>query len=64
LGNSLFKFVDAGKALKQSGGDYLLTYNVGGKTVTAVIKPSGGDLFDKSIFKGFKAPQNFLAAEK
>jgi hypothetical protein len=60
----LFKFVDAGKPQKQAGGDYLLTYSLGGKTVTAVIKPSGGDLFDKSIFKGFKAPQNFLAAEK
>ena len=60
----LFRFVDAGKAQRQASGDYLLTYNVGGKTVTALIKPSGGDLFDKSIFKGFKAPQNFLAAEK
>jgi hypothetical protein len=56
----LFKFVDAGKPQKQASGDYLLTYNLGGKTVTAVIKPSGGDLFDKSIFKSFKAPQNFL----
>jgi type VI secretion protein IcmF len=55
----LFKFVDAGKPQKQ-GSDYQLTYNLGGKTITAVIKPSGGDLFDKNIFKAFKAPQNFL----
>jgi type VI protein secretion system component VasK len=55
----LFKFVDAGKPQKQ-GTDYQLTYNLGGKTITAVIKPSGGDLFDKNVFKAFKAPQNFL----
>jgi type VI protein secretion system component VasK len=54
----LFKFVDAGKPAKQAGGDYQLTYSLGGKSVTAVIKPSGGDLFDKNVFKQFKAPQN------
>jgi type VI protein secretion system component VasK len=46
----LFRFVDRGKPQKQSSGEYSLTYNVGGKNVSAKIKPSGGDLFDKSIF--------------
>jgi hypothetical protein len=56
----LFRFVDAGSPLKQPSGEYLLTYTLGGKKVTAVVKPSGGDLFDKTIFRQMKAPQNFL----
>ena len=56
----LFKFVDAGGPQKQAGGEYLLKYSLGGKSVTATIRPSGGDLFDKNIFRQVKAPQNFL----
>ncbi|MEP7211644.1 MAG: type VI secretion system membrane subunit TssM [Acidobacteriota bacterium] len=56
----LFRFVDAGRPQKQSGGEYLLTYSLGGKSVAATIKPSGGDLFDKNIFRQAKAPQSFL----
>ena len=56
----LFRFVDAGRPQKQAGGEYLLTYSLGGKAVTAVIKSSGGDLFDKTIFQQLKAPQNFI----
>lgn len=56
----LFRFVDAGRPQKQSGGEYLLTYSLGGKTVAATIKPSGGDLFDKNVFRQAKAPQSFL----
>ena len=52
--------VDAGKPQKQAGGEYNLSYSVGGKSVSATIKPSGGDLFDKSIFRRVKAPQNML----
>ena len=56
----LFKFVDAGAPQKQQGGEYLLKYTLNGKAITATIKPSGGDLFDKNIFRQVKAPQNFL----
>jgi len=56
----LFRFVDTGKPLKQAGGEYALSYTVGGKGISATIKPSGGDLFDKSIFSNVKAPQNLL----
>ena len=56
----LFRFVDAGRPQKQSGGEYLLTYSLGGRSVAATIKPSGGDLFDKNIFRQAKAPQSFL----
>jgi len=56
----LFRFVDDGKPQKQPGGEYLLTYNIGGKAVTATIKPSGGDLFDKNVFRSLKAPQSFI----
>jgi type VI protein secretion system component VasK len=56
----LFRFVDDGKPQKQPDGSYLLTYSVSGHQVTATIKPSGGDLFDKTIFKSIKAPQTIL----
>lgn len=56
----LFRFVDAGSPEKQPGGEYLLKYSVGGKSVTATIKASGGDLFNKNMFRQVKAPQNFL----
>jgi type VI secretion system protein ImpL len=56
----LFRFVDDGKPQKQPDGSYLLTYSVGGRSVTATIKPSGGDLFDKSVFKNMKAPQTLI----
>ena len=56
----LFRFVDAGKAQKQAGGEYALSYSVGGKSVAATIKPNGGDLFDKTIFRQVKAPQTLL----
>ncbi len=56
----LFRFVDAGRPQKQAGGEYNLSYSVGGRSVSATIKPSGGDLFDKSIFKRVRAPQNML----
>ena len=56
----LFRFVDAGRPQKQPGGEYLLTFSIGGKTVTATIKPSGGDPFDKNLFRQMRAPQKFL----
>jgi type VI secretion system protein ImpL len=56
----LFRFVDAGKPQKQSGGEYAMSYSVGGKSISATIKPNGGDLFDKNIFRQLKAPQNLL----
>lgn len=56
----LFRFVDAGSPEKQAGGEYLLKYNVGGKPVTATIKASGGDLFNKNMFRSVRAPQTLL----
>ena len=56
----LFRFVDAGNPQKQAGGEYSLTYNVGGKTLSATIRPSGGDPFDKSLFRNLKAPQTIV----
>lgn len=56
----LFRFVDASKPSKQPGGEYLLTFNAGGKSITATIKSSGADLFDKSVFRQVRVPQNFL----
>jgi type VI protein secretion system component VasK len=56
----IFRFVDAGGAKKQATGEYQLTHTVSGKTVTSTIKPSGGDLFDKTIFRQVKAPDSFL----
>jgi type VI protein secretion system component VasK len=56
----LFKFFEAGKPEKQSSGEYKLTYTLGGKTVTATVKPTGGDLFDRKMFTSLRAPQNLL----
>ncbi|HLM01669.1 MAG TPA: type VI secretion system membrane subunit TssM [Pyrinomonadaceae bacterium] len=56
----LFRFFEAGKPEKQSSGEYKLTYTLGGKTVTATVKPTGGDLFDRNMFKSVRAPQNLL----
>ncbi|HXF42777.1 MAG TPA: ImcF-related family protein, partial [Pyrinomonadaceae bacterium] len=52
----LFRFVDSGNPQKQSGGEYLLSYSVGGKTLVATIRPSGGDPFDKRIYRELRAP--------
>jgi len=56
----LFRFVDAGNPQKQPNGEYSLTYSVGGKPLSATIKPSGGDPFDKSLFRNLKAPQSII----
>ena len=56
----LFRFVDASKPQPQTGGGYQLTFSVGGKPVTALIKSNGDDLFDKAIFRQVRVPQNFL----
>lgn len=55
----LFRFVDAGNK-KKNGDLYELSYKLGKKTVKATIKPQGGDLFDKSIFRNVKAPQTIV----
>jgi type VI protein secretion system component VasK len=56
----LFKFFDAGSPVKQPTGEYLLTYEIEGKTVMAIVKPSVADLFDKNIFKSVRAPDLIL----
>nr|HQU91130.1 ImcF-related family protein [Pyrinomonadaceae bacterium] len=55
----LFRFVEAGNPQKQDGG-YSLTYSVSGKSLSATIKPSGGDPFDKALFRNLKAPQTIV----
>lgn len=56
----LFKFFYEGDPQKSPTGGYSLTYKLGGKTVSAVITPSGGDLFDKELFRTMRAPDKFL----
>ncbi len=56
----LFRFFDAGSPSKQPGGDYILTHSVGGITIKSVVKPKGGDLFNKTIFTRLKAPNEIL----
>lgn len=56
----LFRFVDAGRPAKQPGGEYQMNYSVGGKSFSATIKASGGDPFDKGLFRNLKAPQTIL----
>ena len=56
----LFKFFYDGNPQKSATGEYTLTYKLGGKNVTAAVKPSGGDLFDKELFRSARVPENFL----
>lgn len=56
----LFKFFDAGNPQKQESGEYNLNYSIGGKSVTAKVKPAGGDLFDRQIFTSMRAPENIF----
>lgn len=57
----LFKFVEDGAPKKNPAtGEYVLVYKLGGKTVNATVKPTGGDLFDRNLFKSVRAPQNLL----
>ena len=56
----LFKFFDTGNPQKQESGEYNLTYSFGGKSVTAKVKPTGGDLFDRSLFTVVRAPENIF----
>ncbi len=56
----LFRFFNDGSPKKEATGEYTLTYTLGGKTVTAVVKPSGGDLFDKELFKSARAPEKLF----
>lgn len=58
----LFRFFDAGgEPKKQAGGEYLLTYKLGTKTVTATVKATGDvDLFDRNVFRLVKVPQTFM----
>ena len=56
----LFRFFNAGNPQKTPNGEWTLTYKLGGKTVTAIVKSSGGDLFDNALFKSVRAPQTLL----
>ncbi len=56
----LFRFVDASNPQKQPGGEYSLSFAIGGSNVSATIKPTGGDVFDRNMFRQTRAPQSFL----
>ncbi|MEK7723336.1 MAG: hypothetical protein AAB336_03230, partial [Acidobacteriota bacterium] len=58
----LFKFFEAGApGAKNANGEYTLAYKLGGKTVTATIKPpANADLFERSIFSSAKASEKML----
>jgi type VI secretion system protein ImpL len=59
----LFRFFEkgGGTANKNAAGEYVLTYKLGGKSVTATIKPpANGDLFDRNFFTSARAPEKML----
>jgi type VI protein secretion system component VasK len=60
----LFRFFDDGSPKEEATGEYTLTYTLGGKTVTAVVKPSGGDLFDKEVCRSTRAPEKLLKEKR
>ena len=56
----LFKFFDASNPQKQTDNSYLLSYKLkSGKSLTAKITPSGGDQFNKDLYK-LRAPKTIL----
>lgn len=56
----LFRFIDAGRPQKQADGSYTMSYSVGGKPLSATIRPSGGDPFDKNLFRNLKVPATIV----
>lgn len=56
----LLKMVEAGNPNKNATGEYELSYKIAGKNIVATVRPTGGDLFDKTIFRQVRAPQNLL----
>ncbi len=56
----LFKFFDKGSPQKQDNGEYNLSYNLSGKTITAKVKAIGGDIFDRNMFTSVRAPENLF----
>lgn len=56
----LFRFFNDGSPKPEATGEYTLTYTLGGKPVTAVVKASGGDLFNSALFKTARAPEKLL----
>ncbi|MEO8071614.1 MAG: type VI secretion system membrane subunit TssM [Acidobacteriota bacterium] len=56
----LFKFFNSASSNKEPSGEYVLNFKIGGKTATAIIKPGGGDLFNKDLFKSVRAPEKLL----
>ncbi len=56
----LFKFFNSSSTKKEDSGEYILNFKIGSKTATASVKPGGGDLFNKDLFKSVRAPQNLL----
>ena len=56
----LFKFFNSASSSKEPSGEYVLNFKIGGKTATAIIKPGGGDLFNRDLFKSARAPEKLL----
>lgn len=56
----LFRFFYDGNPQKQAGGEYNLSYSLGGKTVKASIRPLNEDLFNKDIFRNLTPPEKLL----
>ena len=56
----LFNFFDAASSKTKTEGGYDLTYTRNGKSVNIQIRPTGGDPFDRALFKSVRAPEKIL----
>jgi len=56
----LFNVFDAASSKTKTEGGYNLTYSRNGKTVNIQIRPTGGDPFDRELFKSVRAPDKIL----
>jgi type VI protein secretion system component VasK len=56
----LFNFFDAATSKVKSDSGYDLTYSRNGQSVKIQIRPTGGDPFDRTLFKSIRAPEKIL----
>jgi type VI protein secretion system component VasK len=56
----VFRLIENGGALKKESGEYVLNLKVGNKNAIVTIRPTGGDIFNREIFRSVRAPQQIL----
>ena len=56
----VFRLLENGGAQKKESGEYVLNLKVGNKIAVVTIRPTGGDIFNREIFRSVRTPQSIL----